>query len=171
MTCIACKIEPKEIHLASDSQVTLGNTKMYFSNTENSVDTKIFKINKMLMACCGDLNQIQSMYLFMAKEKPVIHNYRDAICLTSRIKKSLKDNYNTELNQSFSMIIISNKKAFAFDAGCVVKEITDYWSIGSGSIPSLVAMSLGKSAKESVNVAKQFDIYCGGDTILKTIKK
>lgn len=78
----------------------------------------------------------------------------------------LQRNEKVEVRPDCGAVLISKGVAFTVDTDndgfCIISEINDNFTMGSGSNFALAAMDHGKSAKEAVDYAKTRDIYTGG---------
>lgn len=63
--------------------------------------------------------------------------------------------------EDFSGLVISNGKAFLLGQLLVLMPLDDKYAVGSGRDFAIAAMQLGKTAKESVEFAAQFDAWTG----------
>jgi len=78
----------------------------------------------------------------------------------------LNHNDKVDVRPDCGGILISNGKAFSVDTDndgfCIISELTENLTVGSGSNFALAAMDFGCSAKDAVIYAKSRDIYTGG---------
>ena len=112
---------------------------------------KIFRVGNRYIGVAGTYTAALLAILWMkdkTKEKPKL--------------EVAKDN-------EFEAIEIRNGKCFYYDENLIESKVSAPYAIGSGCQYAMAAMYLGKSAKEAVDVAKEFDESCGGKTVVYKI--
>lgn len=168
MTVVAVRKYKDRIVMSSDSQTTYGD--MYKTEKEAvSADDvgKIFMENGMLIGCSGHVSESTFLKLFAKNHKPksadadgmleFLLEFRDWIA-----KRTAEPAYKLHN----CIFIVYEAKIFScwqMD----VQEKTNFWATGSGMFLALAALHLGESPEKAVDIAKQYDLYCGGET--KTI--
>lgn len=165
MTVVAVKKYNDKIVMSCDSQTTYGTRykveKMRETSPVKSDMGKIFIENDMLIGCSGAVSESNLLKLFARNHKPksadvdgileFLLEFRDYIA-----KRTAEPAYKID-NQTFG-----GKVFECYDMD--VTERPTFWAIGSGMFLALSALHLGQTPEEAVNVAKQYDLYCGGET-------
>jgi len=127
--------------------ILAGDTRVSDDDTIDPGDVcKVFKLpNGTLIGFAGTLAKIQKCLRELEKNPDKLN-----------IKTSSKDDI-------FECIVISpdGKVKILESAGWVETE-AKYYAIGSGRLPALVAMRCGKSARQAVKIAMDFDKNTGG---------
>ena len=170
MTVIAVKRTKNKIIIGSDSQTTRGRNK--FGDTKKVMypnASKIFEVNGMVIGCAGNVVGNALMSVFAKTHQPKIPIEDDVIAFMVEFnewaKKQDKD-FNFRGNHFF---IVFKKVVFEVMDGLLVREVGKFSAIGSGMFLALGALYYNKTIKEAVQVAKEYDLYCGGKTIIKEI--
>ena len=172
MTVVAVRKNKSTIEISCDEQISRGRHKYKMSDNKKSDEGdagKIYKVNGMLIGGAGYLSELNLFKLFCKNHKPIAAS-EDAIMefmLEFRqwiSKKTGDDDY--ELYNVYLMVI--DNRIFEIDYGFHISEKGEFAAIGSGTFLALAALHFGKTTKEAVEVAKIYDLYCGGET--QTIK-
>jgi len=174
MTVIAVRRQKTFIELSADSQTTHGWHKFEKGNDEKIGDSKIFQTNGMLIGGAGYVSESNLFKIFCNNHKPkdaeadsvteFMYEFRDWVA-----KKT--GNPGFKLYNAF-IIVFEGEIFEAYEGNVSVKK--DFWAVGSGGFLALAALHLGQSSEKAVEVAKVYDLYCGGKTVTKkvfTIKK
>lgn len=86
----------------------------------------------------------------------------------------LQRNEKADIRPDCGAILISDGKAYSVDTDseglCIISELTDNLTIGSGSNFALAAMDFSCTAKQAVEYAKTRDIYTGGKVRVFDVK-
>jgi len=171
MTVIAVRNKKDSIEIAADQQASYGKSHKIASNDNIYKDgNKIFEENGMVIGACGDVSEYTFMRIFSRNHKPKTAT-EDSILdyMVEFSEWGLKKNDNFVLTNWY--ILIFEGKVFEIIQGYDVKEIINFSAIGSGMFLALGALYYNKSVEESVEVAKEYDLYCGGKTQKIIIKK
>lgn len=166
MTCIAVRINKKQIEIAGDTQTTWGWNKLSkIENNDSSLKStgKIFQVNGMTLGCAGSVAHIGLPQIFCKTSKPK-EMERDAIldwliAFKEFALAKAKINFN---DISIHGIIATKGKVFSFYDFMDVKPVADFFSVGSGMFLALGAMDTGATASQAVKVAIKYDLFCGG---------
>lgn len=80
----------------------------------------------------------------------------------------------TYLRQSesadFLCLVIRKDGIFEYDNWCREEQIeSEFYAIGSGANAALGAMHMGATAAQAVEIAKQIDIFTGGDVVTMSL--
>lgn len=170
MTTIAAKIVNGKVKLAWDSQVTSGGSKSHGM-------TKVVKVNgQFAVGVSGHLRYANLLHRASVNQ---IHPYDIAqsdfdgygwvldelvpswMAAVSKEKEARPDD-EAELAWGMALVALGGR---IYDVGAdfSVNAVDGFGAIGSGSPYALTAMHLGKSARQAVEVAKELDMYTGGD--------
>jgi len=153
MSVVAVKIEKDKITIGSDSIIVYGG-----STQEKYKYSKLNKVNDIII---GDVGETQEGFLFLLYCKT--RKPREASCdamveFMFDFVQWMKD--KTDVSKSTNIyLIVFGGKVFYIE-GYYVKEIEDYFAIGTGMDFSLSALYLGKSVEESIKAACHLSIYC-----------
>lgn len=154
--------------MSCDSQVTYRHHK----NTDKTNHTysnelsKIKQANDMLIWWAGSWNWLLFMSRYMEAHKPAsatIWWVEEFIMWFYEWAKKKDKNYNN-MN---AFIIVFGKKIFVVRY-YNVQEVDNYTAIWSWTEYAITAMYLWKDTKKAVDVAKEFDLYCSGETLTFT---
>lgn len=170
MTVVAARrLKDGVVEISADDQTTFGHHK--FDVSTGVGDSKVFDVNGILAGCAGDASEANLFKLFCNNHKPktagvdsiieFMYEFRDWVA-----KKTGDEKY--ELCNS--CILVYEGRIFEVYSGDACEK-KDFWAIGSGMFLALAALHLGKSTKEAVDVAKIYDLYCGGETITLQSKR
>lgn len=156
------KIERDKIVLAADNQVTYGNMYKVSSGGLNNQPVKIMQNENVAFATAGTPD-IGILFFVYSKNHKLVHNDVDGIIsYMVDFDKWLKE-HDSSLKQSNSFLLVADKKCYEID-GFAVRQISDYCTIGSGTFLALGALYMGADASKAVEVAKLYDLFCGGET-------
>jgi len=171
MTVIAIKKYKNKIQMASDSQTSYGTTHKSTDVHHTIVDKeKIFDVNDMTFGCSGSVKGKNYLKIFAKTHKPKYATVDDVLSFLIEFQHWFKlqdDKYS--FDEENSIILVFKNKIFSAN-GFMVQEINDYWATGSGMFLALGALYFNKTPAEAVEVAKQFDSFCSGETFIKEIK-
>lgn len=166
MTVVAVKKIKNKIQMSCDDQTTYGyEYKVKKEKSDNPRDVgKIFQENDMMIGSSGYVSEANLLKLFAKNHKPksasqdsvleFLLEFRDYVA-----KRIGDDNYSVENH----IILVYKKKIFVC-YGMHVQEYRNFWAVGSGMFLAIAAMHLGKDTISAVDVAKEFDLYCSGET-------
>lgn len=171
MSVIAVKITEKEIVIGADTQTTHGYYMKSDKTQGGQAMGKIYNFGDTILGSVGSAMTLQLFCLFLETNKLKNGTEREIVRLFKEfetwMKKEADSNYRLCNNHFF---VVADKKVFLFN-DYYVKEIHDFWSIGSGSIWALPALELGATVKKAVEVACKFDLYCSGEPEIIKVNK
>lgn len=81
--------------------------------------------------------------------------------IVKEIKKNPTVNVNTKSGKINALRVSPDGKVSELDDGGWIESDAKYFAIGSGRVPALIAMRCGKSAREAVKIAHEFDRNTG----------
>lgn len=170
MTVVVCKKYKNRIDLASDSQMSGHFRKVTVPGPTADV-SKIWRGNDQILGFAGSARDASYMIIYAKTHKPQSATADDVLSYILEFLDWAKKK-NSTFDWESECIIIYEKKAFTVTSLTFVTEIRDYNTLGSGGDYALAALYLGMNVKKAVEVAKELDPYCSGDTQLlsKTFK-
>jgi ATP-dependent protease HslVU (ClpYQ) peptidase subunit len=160
MSVIAVKIESDKILIGSDSQTTRGDYMKYIVEPGGK-SCKLQQFEDLIVGAVGMAKTIQLMGLFLETNKLKNSSEIEVV----RFFKSFEDWLKKEVGDGdishSSFLIVKDNRVLEF-SDYYVREIQDYWAIGSGSVWALPVLSLGYSLPEALEAACKLDLYCSG---------
>lgn len=171
MSVVAFRKTDNKIMMSCDDQTTFGYNKYPKPKDDgNKLDAgKVFKENGMMIGAVGAVAESNLLKLFSKNHKPktadqdgmldFLLEFRDFIA-----KRTGRSDYKIENHYFLAM----DGKVFQV-MEMDVMERSDFWAIGSGMFLAISALHLGANTEKAIEVAKQYDLFCGGDTLTLTI--
>jgi len=168
MTVIAFKKEGNKIHVAADTLVTQGFDVVSYTN-------KIIKhSNDWAVGFAGDasIGQIfltYSKYYMPGEDKsegdePLFHIVNYINGFVSYINNSpMFPTQDQSKEDGYDFVMFYKGHIFTYSSNGELSEINYPFAIGIGQSFAIVAMRLGHTAKEAVEIAIKNNIACGGD--------
>lgn len=127
--------------LAGDKLIVNSGLKVY--------STKIYRIKNMLIGTSGTISSGKEMIHWLSNEEK-IENFPPS---------------QLDEDSWAPTLVIRNRKIFVYERSPFPYEVEDkFFAIGSGRDFSLASMYLGKSAKESIEIASKFDVNTSYET-------
>ena len=176
-----------KIALATDSQNSFGSLRM---GSDNGSPNRIEKIGSSFLTWTG--NGIYEDLLREPLGRGKGHSLNDASAVFQyfmRLWKRIRSDYSfvddkgDDSESSFaqldaSFLVVSRTGIYGVTSKMCVTKFTKYWAIGSGqeyALGALHALYDGRIdaealARRAVETAIRFNIYCGGEIELRTIK-
>ena len=171
MTVIVAKFNKKrtKIIIGSDSQTTFGGCKETKEETSSNRG-KVLLIEKDYgIACCGRVSEITIFQRYCQRTKPKGSTENDIFDFMMDFKDWATDRQKYFVFQC-DYIIVFKGKLFSVLEGYLIEEHFKHIAHGSGHQSAMVALNLGKTVETSVDMAKKFDLYCGGETQIIKVK-
>jgi len=176
-----------KIVIAAETQYNYGDATYAVDNYRCQ---KIIKVGSAYIASTGWSLYENIFEDYLSKQKAInLSNRNQIFAFFIKFWKNLKKNYSFVEDQSdedespfahldASFLIINKKGIFHVSANMTVTEFEKYYSVGSGSDYSFGAlhalysqkMSPEDIARKAVQAAMNFDIYCGGEIDIFTLK-
>lgn len=168
MSVVVTRRYSDKIEIGSDSQTTIGDHKLS-DNRPAKAHTKVYRVNGIVVGHAGRVRDASYLHIFARTHKPRAAT-SDAILewvveFVDWCQEKQKD-----FKLDSQLIVIYKGKGFQMLENYLIEEIGEYAAIGSGMFLAIGALYYGKSPKEAIRVAKEFDLYCGGKTKIITIK-
>lgn len=176
MSVVAVKVNKDHILIAGDSQTSWGSHKFSTKDKSDSrvtANSKIWSVNGMVIGCAGSVAHIGILQMFCKTCKPKEMNRDSIIQWVADFKKYAVDLTKEGFNDiSVHGILIAENKAFVFYDFMDAYEIKEgsFDAVGSGMWLAIGAMSVGADPIRAVEVAVQYDMFCGGEITNLTIK-
>ncbi len=162
MSIVAVRKYKTKIMMACDSQTTLYGI-MKDKTEKVKTRSKILDSNGMLIGIVGLVRDSSYMQIFMKSHRPAAATEDSVLDFMVEFTEwSRKKDNKFELESNY--IIVYKNKVFFVEEGLLVDEVSEFNAIGSGCFYALTALHLGKGVKEAVEIAKELDIYCSGET-------
>ena len=171
MTVIVAKFNKNrtKIIIGSDSQITRGRKK-YDNESDSSSFGKVSLINeKYAIAGCGSLEGCSIFQRYCQRTTPKGNTENDIFDFMVDYVYWAKDK-NSRFVIDCNFLMAFNGKLFSILDGYLVQEHLEHVSDGSGYQSAMVALNLGKSVEVAIDMAKKFDLYCGGETQIIKVK-
>lgn len=162
MSVIAVRRYKEKIVIASDTQITWGDNKVQKNSELFREEGKIYKINGLVVGVTGAIEETNLMRIFCKSHKPSdkrVDSILDFFVEFWEWGKEKKDKFDVD---NHYLIVIGDKIYQC--AGLRISEVNEFNAVGSGMFLAIGAMSQGADPEEAVEVAKKYDLYCGGDT-------
>jgi ATP-dependent protease HslVU (ClpYQ) peptidase subunit len=163
MSVVAVKITEKEITISADSQVSCGRSNKLEGREKNPA--KLFRVNngKIIFGSTGWTDIASLFRLYCETRQP---EYSSELAILNFLSEFFDwaHSKNSDFKLENSFVIIFNKKVFVTH-GFEVNEVDTYSAIGSGMFLALGAMYMGADTQKAIDVAKKYDLYCGGETV------
>lgn len=164
--CVVKKSENK-IVIAADSQISSYRNK--FEGKDRGIEpAKIFQSGEITFGTAGYTNVASMFRLFCFSRKPASADEMGILTFLSEFAEWAKKQ-DPDFKMYNAFIIIFKGKIFNCD-GFEVNEVDNYAAIGCGMFLALGALSMGADPIKAVEVAKKYDLFCGGETISHQIK-
>lgn len=132
--------------IAFDGKTLAADRLVVFGNTKGSV-TKVFRVGAHLVGIAGSASLgMEALEWFKGGADPSKYPER-----------------NRESDSGASLLVIRpDRTAWKYESSPYPFQLEGpYCAIGCGDEAALVAMSLGKTAAEAVEIASQHNVFCG----------
>jgi ATP-dependent protease HslVU (ClpYQ) peptidase subunit len=140
--------------MASDGQVTLGN------RIDSYNQRKVFEVAGCLVGFAG---RFSSALRFLAWFKDYMQSV-SAQNMHPEVIVSIPENL---IDEDFQAVVVyPDGETYLFEGGDRAFKIEQPYSIGSGADYAVAAMKAGATAEEAINIAKDLDVYSGGETFV-----
>lgn len=172
MSVVAVKETKTHIEIAADRQITFGKFNKMVETTSNVCEqpSKLFQENGIIIGAAGLVEESSLLKIFCKNHKPKNADEDSVMEFLIEFLDWYKKKNNQKAQLKNQYIILYEGKIFEC-LGMWAREVKDFTAIGSGKFLALGAMYFGRSAEDGVDVAKEFDLYCGGKTKILKIKK
>jgi ATP-dependent protease HslVU (ClpYQ) peptidase subunit len=168
MSVVAVKINQNEINISSDSIIILDDSGLKI-NDKHSKLTFLENIG-LIIGDVGDANESQLFINYVKKNYNDINDYDDLCDFIAEFNFFIKEKLNA-LSENQYIIIDKNLNKVYLIQGFYVREVNEYFAIGSGSPYAFSALYLGFDTEKAVEVACQFSNNCSLPIMTYKIKK
>ncbi len=175
MSVIAVRKYEDKIVISSDRQTSWGYQKYVDAKDAMTAEpSKMWQHNDLVVGGAGKVSESMLFRIFTKTRKPRESSVEAVLDFLVEFRDWAKKS-ETDFKNFNHFIIIFEGKVFQA-LGLEVCEVKEYNATGSGMFLALGAMYKGAAPQEAVDVAKEFDLFCSGetDTIevpIKSIKK
>jgi hypothetical protein len=165
MSVAAVQVYSEKIVIGTDSIRVTGWTQ------EKDKDAKLFQINDLTVAWCGNCSEGNLFRLFCQTHKPdsqaelSIIRFFNEFLSWYRIQAG-----NSAEKLSNEYLVVFGDAVFFFHS-FYVRLITDYYAIGAGSDFALAGLYFGESVQTSLKVACQLSMVCEEPINILEIRK
>lgn len=175
MTVIVAQNTKDKIILAADTGSFYGSSG-HKRHLENHIGRlKICTANDITYASTGSVAEINNFRLFCSSKKPESSTelgMQRFFVDFGTFRKNMNLNQGDNALVANYYFIVYEKKLFHFQAGGVAEIFEgDFATDGAGYRESYMAMHLGKSPKEAVDLTIEMNIWTSGKTQVVEIKK
>ena len=172
MTVIIAQNLKDKIVLSADSSVFQGHNKYHSNNHINW--RKIRQVNGITFSSCGLLKDIINFELYCSTRKPESNTALSMQRFFVDFKKWLNENKlitdNDSLNSNF--FVVYDGMLFHYMEGAIYEIIKgEFQTDGAGKCESYMAMYLGKTPKEAVELTIKMNVWTSGETQIVEINK
>jgi hypothetical protein len=172
MTVLIAQNTKDKIILGADSGSFFANSgfKVHLNNHKGFL--KIMSINDITFSACGSGSELINFGLFCQTRKPERSDQLGLQRFFIDFGKWLKDqNIERDGIVNNHYFIVFEKKLFHYNGA--VQEIleNDFGTSGAGYRESYMAMYLGKSVKEAIDLTVQMNIWASGEAQIVEIDK
>jgi len=172
MTVLIAQNTKNKIILAADSGLFQGDRKTHATNHKNWL--KIRQINDITFSACGHLNDIINFELFCSSRKPESDSVLSMQRFFIEFIKWLKENGLLQEGEVLdsNFFICYNKKLFHYMDSSVYEILeNEFQTDGAGKFEAYMAMYLGKTPTESIELKNKMNVWTSGDVQIVEIKK
>jgi ATP-dependent protease HslVU (ClpYQ) peptidase subunit len=165
MSVIAARKYKDRVDISADSQITWGSS---YKQT-NTPFAKLIKQNKIIIGSSGTTYLHTLLSLFSKNTKPKGSSAMDIFDYLVDFRDWAKKRDATIKFDTTHLIIIYLQETFV----CYDLEINivdSFASVGSGMFLAIGAMHMGAAPDKAVEIAKEYDLHCGGKTISYSVK-
>lgn len=156
MSVVAARVHDRKIVVASDSIIMRGISK------RNNL-TKLESINGMIVGGTGTAEELTYMWQYMNTHQPASSSERDILDFVIEFSRWKNDMVGSP--------VVENEYVMAYQGRLFmislmyVKEIRDFVAIGAGEDFANVALYLGHTPEEAVEVACSLSCYVSGPVV------
>ena len=174
MTVLIAQNTKDKIILGADTGCFYGNSgyKVHLDNHKGLL--KIMQVNDIVYAGTGFVSEIINFGLFCQTRKPERSDQLGMQRFFVDFGKWLKDqNISTNGTIENSYFIVFENKLFQYQNGAILEILeNDFATDGAGFREAYMAMHLGKSVEEAINLTIQMNVWASGKAqIVEILKK
>lgn len=172
MTVLIAQNTKDKIILGADTVTFYGNSGSKFHLTDHKNRLKIMSVNDIIYAGTGSVSQVINFGLFCQTRKPERSDQLGIQRFFIDFSKWLREQdiqFNSELNNYF---LVFEKRLFHFERGAVQEILEDDFATdGVGFKEAYMAMYLGKSVKEAIDLTIKMNVWASGEAQIVEIQK
>jgi len=171
MTVLIAQNTKDKIILGADTGVFMGNHKFHCS--AHRIQQKIEQVNDIVFSSAGFYSEQINFALFCQTRKPERNDQLGMQRFFVDFGKWLKEQ-NIEPNGKVDnhYFLVFEKKLFHYQSGAVQEILeNDFATDGAGFKEAYMAMHLGKSVKEAIDVTVQMNVWTSGEAQIVEILK
>jgi hypothetical protein len=172
MTVLVAQNTKNKIILAADTGAFYGQYHKIHLDNHKGI-SKITQINDLVISSCGCSAELTNFLLFCNTRKPEGIKLIDIHRFFMSFGKWMKEEGVKEKNEvNNNYFLIFDKKLFHFSGGAT-KEILedDFETDGAGFKEAYMAMYLGKTPKEAIDLTVEMNIWTSGEAQVVEIDK
>jgi len=154
MSIVCCRVEDKEISIASDSITVRGWTQEKDRNNH----TKLFKVEDIIIGGVGYCEETSLLQIFCRTTRP--SEAKESDLLTFLENFSEWKNKRTKKYDIQNSYIMAVKGHAFYIQSFFIKEILTYDAIGAGADYALSALYLGSDVEKAVETACELSVLC-----------
>jgi hypothetical protein len=172
MTVLIAQNLKGKIILAADSGAFYGSYHKIDITNHKGI-RKIMSINDITYSSTGAVSELTNFGLFCQTRKPESANPLGIQRFFVDFGKWLKDQGIKEISQvGNNYYLVFEKKLFSFNSGAVSEIFEDdYATDGAGFKEAYMAMYLGKTPKEAIDLTVKMNIWTSGEAQIVEITK
>jgi len=170
MTAIAVRKYKDKIVISADSQVTHGRHK-YGTSEKSRIfgDTvKIVRKGDIVVGTSGLVKKANYFKMYIETHVPKDSSFDSVDLFLLEFEDWYVSKKKGQDDDVLGIIFIVDNRIYQNSCG-LTEEIMVFGATGSGTYLCIGALSQGASPQEAIEVAKDFDLYCGGETQTITI--
>jgi hypothetical protein len=171
MTVLIAQNTKDKIILGADAGVFFGDNKIHLNN--HKIQQKIVSVNDVVFSSTGYYFEQVSFALFCQTRKPERSDQLGIQRFFVDFGKWLKEQ-NIEVNGKVNnhYFLVFEKKLFHYEYNAVQEILEgDFATDGAGLREAYMAMYLGKSVKEAINLTIQMNVWASGEAQIVEINK
>jgi ATP-dependent protease HslVU (ClpYQ) peptidase subunit len=171
MTVLIAQNTKDKIILGADAGVFFGDNKIHLNN--HKIQQKIVSVNDVVFSSTGYYFEQVSFALFCQTRKPERSDQLGIQRFFVDFGKWLKEQ-NIEVNGKVNnnYFLVFEKKLFHYEYNAVQEILEgDFATDGAGLREAYMAMYLGKSVKEAIDLTIQMNVWASGEAQIVEINK
>lgn len=173
MTVLIAQNTKDKIILGADTGGFYGNSGAKFHIDNHKGHLKIAQVNDIIYSATGSVSEIINFGLFCQTRKPERSDQLGIQRFFIDFGKWLKEQnieFNGKVNNSY--FVVFEKRLFHFQEGAVSEILEDDFATdGAGYREAYMAMYLGKSVEEAINLTIELNVWASGKAQVVEIEK
>ncbi len=171
MTVLIAQNTKDKIILGADAGIFMGNHKFHCSN--HRIQQKIASVNDIVFSSAGSYSEQINFALFCQTRKPERNDQLGIQRFFIDFGKWLKEqNIEVDGKVDNHYFLVFEKKLFHYRNNAVQEILEDDFATdGAGFREAYMAMHLGKSVKEAIDLTVQMNVWTSGEAQVVEINK